>query len=91
METCTFGQVFELLRVECCLHSIDQFPFIVALNKIFDAFPSPIRRLTVTKHMLMYYYYKNEPKEFTRCLKLYLDQNVDDALKNWYLFVSLLI
>lgn len=87
----TFGRIMELLKVECRLQSVDQFPFILVLNKIYDAFPSPSRRLTVITNMLMYYYYKDEPKEFMRCLKLYIDQNIDDTLKKQCLLVSLLM
>lgn len=87
----TYGHAIELLKVECCLQSVDQFPFIRVLNAIYDAFPSPSRRLYIITQMLMYYYYKDVPKEFMRCLKLYTDQNIDDTLMKQILLVSSLI
>lgn len=79
----------QLIKVECLLQQVDTFPIVQALNKMYDFFQSPNKRLIVLCQILIYYFYnENNPREIMRFLKLYLDQNVDDALKKYYLIVS---
>lgn len=84
-----FSSSLLLIKVECLLQPVNKFPYVQRLNKMYDDFPSPVRRLVILLHLLMYYNYcEKNPKEMMRYLKLYTDQDIDDTFKKRHLIVS---
>lgn len=84
-----FRSALQLIKVECLIQPVDKFPLVVSLNMIYDVFPSPKRRLIILSQILIYYYYcENNPKELMHYLKLYMDQDIEDAFKKRHLIVS---
>lgn len=84
-----FGSSLLLLRVECLLQSVNTFPFVQTLNMMYNDFISPKRRLIILTQILMYFTYcDNNTKEIMHYLKLYIDQDIDDAFKKRGLLVS---
>lgn len=79
----------ELIKVECFLKSVHEYPIVQSLNMMYDVFPSPKRRLTILSQILMYYYlYGINPKDIMNYMDKYLDQETDDASKKFTLLVS---
>lgn len=84
-----FSSSLQLIKVECLLQPVKQFPLVQTLNMIYDVFTSPKRRLIILSQILIYYnYYENNPKEIMHYLKLYMDQDIDDTFKKRHLIVS---
>lgn len=84
-----FNSALQLIKVECILQPVDQFPLVQTLNMLYDVFPSPKRRLIILSQILLYYYYyENNPKEMMHYLKLYMNQDIDDEIKKSNLIVS---
>lgn len=83
-----FSSSLQLIKVECMIQPVNEFPLVKSLNMIYNVFPCPPRRLIVLSQILIYYYYENNPKELMNYLKLYLDQETDDTFKKKYLIVS---
>lgn len=83
-----FNSSLQLVKVECLLQPVNKYPLIETLNLIYDVFPSPKRRLIILSQILIYYCYENNSKEIMHYLKLYMDQDIDDALKKHHLIVS---
>lgn len=78
-----------LIKVECLLQPVSTYPLVHTLNMIYDVFTSPERRLIILSQILIYYYYyENDPKKIMQCLKLYMEQDIDDTLKKKQLIVS---
>lgn len=72
----------KLIKVECLIKPVTEYPIVQSLNMIYDVFNSPKRRLIILSQLLMYFYYiENNPKEMMRYLKLYMDQDIDDTIK----------
>lgn len=89
METGNFNSSLQLLRIECMLQPVNSFPYVQSLNRMYDNFTSPARRLIILIHLLIYYNFcENNPSEMMRYLKMYIDQEIDDNLKLRYLTVS---
>lgn len=86
-----FTSSLQLIKVECLLQTVHEFPLVHTLNMIYDVFPSPKRRLIILTQILIYYiYYENNEKEIMHYLKLYLDEDMDDTFKKQHLMVSYL-
>lgn len=84
-----FSSAIQLMKVECILQPMDEFPYIKNLNMIYDMYPSPNRRLTILCHILMFYVYcEDNPKRMMHYTKLYLDQDINDSTKKQQLSVS---
>lgn len=84
-----FSSSLQLIKVECLLQPVNEFPLVQTLNMMYDVFPSPKRRLVILSQVLIYYNYcDNNPKEIMRYLKLYIDQDIEDAFKKRHLIVS---
>uniref|UniRef100_A0A2S2PAG1 Uncharacterized protein n=1 Tax=Schizaphis graminum TaxID=13262 RepID=A0A2S2PAG1_SCHGA len=84
-----FSSAVQLVKVECLLQPVNKFPFVQTLNMMYDVFPSPKRRLIILSQILLYYnYYENNPKEMMRYLKMYIDQDIEDALKKRHLIFT---
>lgn len=84
-----FSSSLQLIKLECLMQPINEFPLVQTLNMIYNVFPTAQRRLIVLSQILIYYYYcENNPKELMHYLKLYLDQEIDDTFKKSYLIVS---
>lgn len=90
MASGSFRCALQLLKVECLLQPVDQFPVVQTLNMIYENFSSPERRLIILSQILIFYYYyhRYDNKSILHYLKLYLDQDIDNVLKKHYLIVS---
>lgn len=85
-----FSCSLQLVKVECLLKSVYEYPFVKTLDLICEVFPSPKRRLIVLSQILMYYCFKgNNPTQLMHYLKMYMDQDIDDKLKQHHLFVNI--
>eukprot|EP00102_Acyrthosiphon_pisum_P021228 XP_016658438.1 PREDICTED: uncharacterized protein LOC107883282 [Acyrthosiphon pisum] len=77
-----FNSSLQLIKVECLLQSVHEFPYVQTLNEMYNDFQNPKRRVTILIHILMYYNFcENNPKEMMRYLKLYTDQDIEDTFK----------
>ncbi|XP_022178163.1 uncharacterized protein LOC111039142 [Myzus persicae] len=77
-----FGSALQLIKVECLLQSVKQFPFVDTLKGMYDNFQNQNRRLVIIVQILMYYtLVENNPKQILWYLKLYLDQDIEDIYK----------
>ncbi|CAH1724475.1 unnamed protein product [Aphis gossypii] len=86
MEAGDFNSSLQLIKTECLLKSVNDFPYVQSLNEMYDNFPNPSARLIILIHILMYYnFFENNPSEMMRYLKMYIDQEIDDTLKLRYL------
>jgi len=84
-----FNSSMQLLKVECLLQPINKFPYVQTLNKMYNDFQNPKRKLTILIHILMYYnYYDYNPKKIMIYLKLYVDQDIEDSIKKRQLMVN---
>ncbi|XP_026822086.1 uncharacterized protein LOC113560423 [Rhopalosiphum maidis] len=84
-----FSSSLQLVKVECLLQPVDKFPFVQTLNMMYDVFLSSKRRLIILSQILLYYNYcENNPKEMMRYLKMYIDQDIEDALKKRHLIFT---
>ncbi|XP_060836483.1 uncharacterized protein LOC132919152 [Rhopalosiphum padi] len=90
MSAGNFKSSLQLVKVECLLQPVDKFPFVQTLKMMYDVFPSPKRRLIILSQILLYYNYcENNPKEMMRYLKMYIDQDIENALKKHHLIFAL--
>jgi len=84
-----FGSSLQLIIVECLLQSVEQFPFVKTLKKMYSDFPDPNRRLIIILQILLYYtIIENNPEKIMKYLKLYLDEDIEDKYKKHNLIVS---
>ncbi|XP_025197118.1 uncharacterized protein LOC112595929 [Melanaphis sacchari] len=84
-----FSSSLQLIKVECLLQPVDKFPLVQTLKMMYDVFPSPKRRLIILSQILIYYNYcENNPKEFLRYLKMYIDQDIEDTFKKRHLIFA---
>lgn len=89
MASGSFSCSLQLVKVECMLQSVDEYPFVKTLDLICEVFPSPKRMLIVLSQILMYYYFKgNNPTQLMHYLKMYMDQDIDDKSKLHQLTVN---
>lgn len=89
MEAGDFNSSLQLIKTECLLKSVNDFPYVQSLNVMYDNFQSAYRRLIILIHILMYYNFcENNPSEMMRYLKMYIDQEIDDTIKLHHLTVS---
>ncbi|KAL5240437.1 hypothetical protein ACI65C_007847 [Semiaphis heraclei] len=84
-----FNSALQYVKVECLLQPVNKFPYVQTLNKMYNDFKNPKRRLTILSHILIYFNYcEQNPKEMMRYLKLYMDQDIQDAVKKSHLIHS---
>jgi len=84
-----FGSSLQLIIVECLLQSVEQFPFVKTLKKMYNDFQDPNRRLIIISQILLYYtLIENNPEKILKYLKLYLDEDIEDTYKKHNLIVS---
>ncbi|KAL5240438.1 hypothetical protein ACI65C_007848 [Semiaphis heraclei] len=77
-----FYSALQYVKVECLLQPVNKFPYVQTLNKMYNDFENPQRRITILSHILIYFNYcEQKPKEMMRYLKLYMDQDIQDAVK----------
>ncbi|XP_016657442.1 uncharacterized protein LOC107882879 [Acyrthosiphon pisum] len=77
-----FNGSLQLIKVECLLQSIHEFPYVVKLNELYKDYLNPKNRLTILIHILIYFIYSDyNPKEIMYYLKLYIDQDIEDTIK----------
>jgi len=83
-----FYSALQFIKVECLLQPVNKFPYVQTLNTIYNNSENPKRRLTILFHILIYFNYcEQNPKEMMRYLKLYIDQDIQDAVKKSHLIV----
>ncbi|KAL5240440.1 hypothetical protein ACI65C_007850 [Semiaphis heraclei] len=81
-----FYSALQFIKVECLLQPVNKFPYVQTLNTLYDDFQNPQRRITILFHILIYFNYcEQNPKEMMRYLKLYIDQDIQDAVKKSHL------
>jgi len=84
-----FNSSLQLIKVECLLQSVHEFPYVQTLNDLYDVFPNPNTRVIILLHILVYYNYCEKiPKEMMHYLKLYIDLDIADIVKKRKLMVS---
>ncbi|CAI6358721.1 unnamed protein product [Macrosiphum euphorbiae] len=84
-----FNSSLQLIKVECLLQSVHEFPYVRTLNEMYNDFQDPKRRVNILIHILIYYNFcENNPKEMMRYLKLYIDQDIEDASKKRHLIYA---
>jgi len=89
MKAGNFYCALQFIKAECLLQAVDKFPYVQTLNTMYNDFENPKRRLTILSHILIYFNYcEQNPKEMMRYLKLYMDQDIQDAVKKSHLIVS---
>ncbi|XP_016657441.1 uncharacterized protein LOC100160247 isoform X2 [Acyrthosiphon pisum] len=77
-----FSSSLQLIKVECLLQPVNQFPFVKTLNMMYEVFQNPNRRLIIISQILLYYtIIENNPKQILWYLKLYLDEDIEDTFK----------
>ncbi|KAE9528198.1 hypothetical protein AGLY_012620 [Aphis glycines] len=89
MDAGDLNSSLQLIKTECLLKSVNDFPYVQSLNTMYDNFPTPSERLIILTHILMYYNFReNNPREMMRYLKMYIDQEIDDTVKLRYLTLT---
>jgi len=84
-----FSSSLQLVKVECLLQPVKQFPFVKTLNMMYEVFQTPNRRLIIVSQIMLYYtMIENNPKQILWYLKLYLDEDIEDTFKKRNLIVS---
>jgi len=84
-----FYSALQFVKVECLLQPVNKFPYVQTLNTMYNDFQDPHRRLIILLHILIYFNYcEQNPKEMMRYLKLYIDQDIQDAVKKSHFIVS---
>lgn len=87
-----FSSSLQLLKVECILKDVCDFPVVQYLNSLLDTYDCPKRRLIIISQILLYYtFIEKNPEQLLHHLNNYLNQNIDDVQKKHHIVVSLYI
>lgn len=79
-----------LIKVECLLSSVDNFPVVQYLRLLYASCTGSKKKRHISSQILLYYMYnENDNKtELLYCLDTYLNDHVDFVLKKNYISVS---
>lgn len=82
----------QLLKVECILKDVCDFPVVQYLNSLLDIYDDPKRRLIIISQILLYYVFiEKNPEQLLYYLNVYLNQDIDDVQKKHHIIVSLYV
>lgn len=85
-----FSSSLQLLKVECILKNVYDFPVVQYLNSLLDIYNCPKRRLIIISQILLYFIFieKNQ-EQLLHYLNDYLNEDIDDVQKKLHIVVSI--
>lgn len=88
----SFSSSLQLLKVQCLLKSVNDFPVVQYLNALYYKYDSPKRRLIIISQLLLYYIFiENNPKQLLHYLNIYLNEDINYIQKKYHINVSYII